>query len=118
MRNGDVRHIDLTVGKLKNTEIASADEAAQNRGRLGVIVRPMDREEQKQGGDAGGVIVKDASGPAAEAGIQPGDLILSFNGTPVKSPEQLKELVAKAGKHIALLVQRDEAKIFVPVDLG
>jgi serine protease Do len=118
MRNGELRNIDLTVGELKNTEIAAADEAGQNRGRLGVIVRPMDRDEQKQGGDAGGVVVKDANGPAAEAGIQRGDLILSLNGTPVKSPEQLKELVAKAGKHIALLVQRDEVKIFVPVDLG
>jgi hypothetical protein len=27
-------------------------------------------------------------------------------------------LVMKAGKHVAILVQRDEAKIFVPVDLG
>jgi serine protease Do len=41
-----------------------------------------------------------------------------MNGTPVKSAEQLRELVAKAGKRVALLVQRDDAQIFVPVDLG
>jgi serine protease Do len=37
---------------------------------------------------------------------------------PVSSPEQLRSLAAKAGKHAALLVQRDENKIFIPIDLG
>jgi serine protease Do len=45
-------------------------------------------------------------------------VILALNGTSVKSVEQLRDLVGKAGKHIALLVQRQDAKIFVPVDLG
>ena len=85
---------------------------------MGVAVRPLNPDEQKQAGVSGGLIVENATGPAANAGIQPGDMILSLNGTPVKSAEQLKQLVAKAGKHVALLVQRDEAKIFVPVDLG
>jgi serine protease Do len=117
MRKGETRHIDVTVGELKNAKVASADVSGQNHGRLGVVVRSLNREEQKQAG-AGGVIVEDATGAAADAGIQPGDMILSVNGTPVKSPEQLKLLVTRAGKHVALLVQRDEAKIFVPVDLG
>jgi serine protease Do len=118
MRKGETRHIDVTVGRLKNDKVASADVAGQPQGRLGVVVRPLDPDEQKQAGVSGGLIVENATGPAAKAGIQPGDMILSLNGTPVKSPEQLKELLAKAGKHVALLVQRDEAKIFIPVDLG
>ncbi len=118
MRNGKIRHIDVTVGQLKNTKVASAAVAGQPPGRLGVVVRPLAPDEQKQAGVSGGLIVENAAGPAANAGIQPGDMILSFNGTPVKSPGQLKQLLAKAGKHVALLVQRDETKIFVPVDLG
>ena len=78
----------------------------------------MAPEEQKQVGVDGGLVVEEAAGPAARAGIQPGDVILSFNGTPVKDAEQLRELVSKSGKHVALLVQREEARIFVPVDLG
>ncbi|MGH8550519.1 MAG: PDZ domain-containing protein, partial [Methylococcales bacterium] len=118
IRNGEVRRIDVTVGEMNNAKVASADATGQDHGRLGVIVRPLNRDEQKQADVVGGVIVEDATGPAADAGIQPGDMILSFNGTPVKSPEQLKQLLANAGKHIALLVQRDEVKIFVPVELG
>jgi serine protease Do len=118
MRKGEGRRIEVTVGKLANAKVASADVAGQDHGRLGVAVRPLNPEEQKQAGVSGGLIVENAAGPAAEAGIQPGDMILSLNGTPVKSPEQLKQLLAKAGKHVAILVQRDEAKMFVPVDLG
>jgi serine protease Do len=40
------------------------------------------------------------------------------NGTPIQSVEQLRALVAKSGRTMALLIQRDEGKIFVPVDLS
>lgn len=118
MRKGETRRIDVTVGRIKSAKVASADVTGQDHGRLGVVVRPLDPDEQKQAGVNGGLIVESAAGPAAGAGIKPGDMILSMNGTPVKSAEQLKQLVTKAGKHVAILVQRDEAKIFVPVDLG
>ena len=52
------------------------------------------------------------------AGVRPGDVIVAVNNTPVKSVDELKELVAKSGKTVALLVQRDDAQIFIPVTLG
>jgi len=57
-------------------------------------------------------------GPAAEAGLQPGDIIVALNNTPVKSPRELRMMVGKANKVVALLVQRQDAKIFIPVQLG
>jgi serine protease Do len=36
----------------------------------------------------------------------------------VKSVQDLKRAVEKAGKHVALLVQRGDAAIYVPVDMG
>jgi serine protease Do len=45
-------------------------------------------------------------------------MILSVNGTPVRSVEQLQSLLSKTGKHVALLVQRDDMKRFVAVDIG
>ena len=47
-----------------------------------------------------------------------GDVILSFNGEPVQSAEQLKALLAKAGGNAAVLLQRGRNRIFVPVELG
>ena len=64
------------------------------------------------------MVVEEAAGAAAKAGVRRGDVILSVNSTPVRNPEQLRELVGKAGKSIALLVQRDDARIFIPVTIG
>jgi serine protease Do len=36
----------------------------------------------------------------------------------VTSVRELRSLIEKAGKHVALLVQRNDSKIYVPVDLG
>ncbi len=117
MRNGATRSVEVTVTALKNDKVASAD-TGETHGRLGVAVRKLSPDEQKQAGVRGGLLVEDASGPAANAGIQAGDVILSVNGTAVSSGEQLKSLLAKSGKHVALLIQRDEQKVFIPVDLG
>jgi serine protease Do len=118
MRNGSLRTVEVTVTKLENDKVAAADENSGEHGRLGVAVRKLKPDEQKQAGVHGGVLVEDSSGAAADAGIQPGDVILSLNGTPVNSGEQLKSLLAKAGKHVAILVQREDRKMFVPVELG
>jgi serine protease Do len=63
-------------------------------------------------------VVERASGPAAEAGIQPGDVVLAANGSPVASTDDLKSAVEKSKGHIALLIQRGEARLFVPVRVG
>jgi serine protease Do len=66
----------------------------------------------------GGLLVEDASGPAADAGIQPGDVVLSVDGSPVNSVRQLRDRIHPRDKQVALLVQRGESRIFVPVELG
>ena len=91
--------------------------AAQS-GKLGLSVRPLTAEERREANLAGGLIVEDVQGPAARAGIQPGDLILALNGTPVKNAEELRALAGKPAKSIALLVQRGDAKMFIPVHTG
>ena len=116
-RNGASKEIEVKVGELKGTNLASADSSNPQHGRLGLAVRPLNPDERKQM-DSSGLVVEEASGPAARAGIQPGDLLLAVNGTPVQSVAQLRALVAKSGKTMALLIQRDDGKIFVPVDLG
>ena len=63
-------------------------------------------------------MVEDVAGAAAKAGVRPGDVIVSVNNTPVKSVEQLRDLVSKSAKSVALLVQRDDARIFIPVTIG
>lgn len=117
VRKGARKQLTAQVGELTDPKVAKADAAAASRGKLGVGVRPLDRDERREAG-TDGLVVEQVGGPAARAGIQPGDIILSLNGNKVSSVEELRALVDKAGKRVALLVQREDAKIFVPVDLG
>jgi len=117
-RDGTAKDMTVTVGKYEGaTTLASASEGAA-QGKLGVAVRPLSPEERKSADLSNGVVVEDVAGAAAKAGVRPGDVIVSVNRTPVKSPEQLRELIGKAGKTVALLVQRDDARIFIPVTIG
>ena len=117
-RKGGTREIDVKVGAQKEAKVASADDKAASQGRLGLALRQLTPDERRQLDSKNGLLVEDVSGAAARAGIRPGDVLLSVNGEPVSSVEQLRTLVATAGKQVALLVQRDDAKLFVPVDIG
>jgi serine protease Do len=41
-----------------------------------------------------------------------------MNGRPIDSAEQIRNSLDKHPKHIALLIQRDDQRIFVPINLG
>ncbi len=117
-RKGAPRELTVTVGEMKAPTVASAKTGEADQGRLGVAVRALTPDEQKEAGVSGGLLVEQAAGAAARAGVQPGDILLALNSTPVKSVEQLRGMVAKSGKRAALLVQRNDAKVYIPVELG
>lgn len=116
--HGSKRQMDVQVGKFDTDNIAQNDKPEAIKSRLGVVVRNLTPAEQRQAEVKGGVVVQKVDGAAARAGIQAGDVVLAVNGEQVGNAEQLRSLVAKAGKHIALLVDRDNSRIFIPVDLG
>ena len=118
-RQGAAKSLTATLvnANSKAEKVAvSKDKPAQ--GRLGLALRPLQPDEQQQSGIATGLLIQQASGPAALAGVQSGDVLLSINGTPVKTIEQVRAAVGKSDKSVALLIQRGESKIFVPVNLG
>ena len=117
-RNGANRNLDVKVGSFSEPKVANNERNDENKGRLGVAVRPLSPEEQRQADINGGLLIQDVSGAAARAGLQPGDIIVSVNGERITSSEQLRNLVGKAGKRVALLVERGNSRLFVPIDLG
>jgi serine protease Do len=118
-RDGGKRDLVAQLGSATKEKVA-ANKADQGTppGRLGLALRPLDPQEQRAAGLNNGLVIEQAAGPAEQAGVEPGDVLLSLNGTPVRSVDQVRDLLAKAGKTIALLVQRGDTKIFVPVRLG
>ncbi|PTT20038.1 peptidase, partial [Acidovorax sp. HMWF029] len=118
-RQGKPLELTATLGDAsdKATKQARNDDAV-GKGQLGLSLRPLDPEERREVGVAEGLVIERARGPAAAAGVQPGDVLLAINGAPAKNIEQVRAAMAKAGKSVALLIERDGHKIFVPVRLG
>jgi serine protease Do len=114
---GRARDVVVTVGDAPVAAVATTEKADLSGAKLGVSVRSLTPEEQKQASVQGGLRVEQVGGAAAKAGIRAGDIILAVNGQPVKSVDELKSAI-KDRKTMALLVKRDEARIFVPVNLG
>ena len=117
-RDGKPVTLTATIGSFDNAEkVASNDKSSLSHEKLGLAVRALTPDEKQEVGH-GGLVVENASGPAALAGIQPGDVIVSVGSAKVTTVEGLKQQVDKAGKNIALLIERNGQKIFVPVRVG
>jgi len=115
-RAGKTLDVTATIGSATTLASAAAD-ASDATGRLGLALRPLNPQEQSQVG-SGGLVVEDARGHAADAGIQRGDVVLAVDGTPVASVPQMRKVVGEHDKQVALLIQRGANRLFVPVSLG
>lgn len=83
---------------------------------LGVNVRPLNDAEKKRVSQ--GVFVESVYGPAAEAGIKAGDIILSAGGKKIRTEKDLVDVLAKAKGSLPVLVDRNGSREFVPVKLA
>jgi serine protease Do len=82
------------------------------RGRIGVSVRPVSPDEVEAlnlKDRRGAVVAQVPAGPAATAGIEPGDVIIEFNGKPVNRSDDLPQIVAATapGTTVPVKVIRD-----------
>jgi serine protease Do len=124
-RNGKEQEVAARIAELEEpgqTRTAArqgqggsgTDEAAQ----LGLSVRPLTAEEKATVETRGNIVIEQVTGPAADAGLQPGDIILGVNNRPIKTVQELRDAASKAGRNVSLLIQRDDAQIFVPLRVG
>ncbi len=118
-RDHSERSVEARLGGADDGEKKVADAGALGEhGQLGLSLRPLTRDERREAKLDSGLVVEGVDGAAARAGIQAGDVLLAINGKPVQSIDQLKSVLSAKPKSVALLVQRDGEKIFVPVKLG
>lgn len=120
-REGRIVRLDARLANADDKVAAVDNEVLQspdNSARLGLALRPLDPMERRQSGIASGLVIEDAAGAAATAGVQPGDVLLSVNGRPVNTVGEVRDVVGKSSKSVALLIQRGGDKIFIPVRIG
>ncbi|MFZ1640966.1 MAG: DegQ family serine endoprotease [Candidatus Contendobacter sp.] len=121
IRDGREREIAVTLGQLpdKNrNELALNSAPDDGSPRLNVVVADLPTDPRGRG--EGGVQVQQVGpGVAAEAGVQPGDILLSLNNRPIKDAAHLRQLVKELppGKRVPLLVKRDEGALYLAVEI-
>lgn len=126
LRDGKRKTLRAKISELDDddTQVArSRDSGDESMGGLGVSVRALTDEERESTGleDAGVLITDvDRTGPAARAGMRPGDVILRVGREMIDSPRELGKLIEAAprGRPISVLVQRGENPLFVAVTLS
>jgi serine protease Do len=128
-RDKAVKRISVTVEELKD----KATQAGMRRGgggngeegdgavatvnRIGLSVRVLTAAEKSQLKATGNVVVVNAKGPAAEAGLRGGDVILSINRIKVDTVAAFETAVKNAGHDATLLIQREGQQSIVTITL-
>jgi serine protease Do len=122
LRHGKEMEIKVTIGELPEDDNMPKLGALTPKGmppdRLGLIVRDLTDKEREELGlksGEGAVVEKLANGPAKEAGLQVGDVILMLNNTAVRGAAELRDQIdaLPAGHSVAILVQRDDSRMFM-----
>jgi Do/DeqQ family serine protease len=121
LRNGKEQQVEVKLGELRaanqGPDRGNEPGGEESGGRLGVSVQPLTPEIARQLGLRSGVtglVVRDVApdGPAAEAGIQPGDVIVEANRQAVPSNSELQRILSKGGP-VVLLMNRQGRTFFV-----
>ena len=83
------------------------------RGRIGVAVRPIPADAVDEFGlkDRNGALVATVSpgGAADKAGLEPGDVIIAYNGKPIRNQDELVQAVVatRPGTTVPVRIMRD-----------
>jgi serine protease Do len=118
MREGKQRKLDVTLGKLEDREVklAANGEGSPQGATLNVVVSDLtDAQRQRLGVEHGVLVRQVGAGVAADAGVQPGDVLLQIDGKNVDSAQQLRELAANlpTGRSVPVLVKRGQFSMFL-----
>lgn len=109
--------LTVVVEQLQTPQTASPP-TAEPAPPFGLIARTLLTQERQVLRIEGGLLVQRVNAAALHAGVQPGDVILALNGQPVASLEALAEEARRADGAVALLVQRGQSRLFIPIDVG
>lgn len=121
LRKGSAKALNIGVGEMPSdpNEAAQSSKAAPQAeaNKIGLTLKELTAAQKKKLNGKNGLLVIESTGAAAQAGIRRGDVILGLNNSETQSVEQFnKQINAVAtGKTVAVLVQRGENTLYVPI---
>jgi len=120
-RKGERKELTLVVGETPEERTGRRQQgrkpSGEVLGKLGLTVAELSAEHKRELNVASGVVVENAEGSAARAGMRRGDVILAVGNQEVKSVDELTRLLAPGDKPrtVALLVKRGEGSLYIPL---
>lgn len=122
VRDGKRKTFRISIGKLSDDEqLAALDDSGKDEGAQAFGLRVQDLTpalaEQLGLDEAKGVVVTDVdpNGPAAEAGIRRGDVIVELDQKQIEDIDDLGKKLDAADESVLLLVRRGENTLYVPL---
>jgi serine protease Do len=121
-RKGQARELTVVVAETPDEKVARGAPAPRGGGapparavRQGLTLSELTPQQARDLKVAGGVLVEDAQGPAARAGLRRGDVITAVNNIEIRSVEQFNKVMDQfeRGRNVALLVRRGENQLFI-----
>ena len=117
MREGKPVNLVIVVGEMPTDgKLNFKKPAASQNNALGANVRPLNDKEKKR--VSNGLFVESVYGAAAEAGMRRGDIIISAGGKKIRTEKDLNDVVSTAKGSLAVLVDRNGSREFIPVKLS
>ena len=122
-RKGSVKTLNLTVGEMPSdqAEVIASNKTPEKAevNRLGLVLKEAPPLQRKKMNGKKGLLVVDAQGSAAAAGIRRGDIVLALNNSEVESADAFAKEVSTIpnGKTVALLILRNDETLYVPVKI-
>lgn len=122
-RDGRERTIELEVGQWPENQGVMAGDSSDrpNDTRIGLAVSPLTPEQRQQLEVDAGVLVRQVArdSAAAQAGIRPGDVVVTLAGEAIDSPDGLRDVASKLtpGQAVPVRLNRDGTTLFVALRL-
>ncbi len=125
LRKGSVKTLNIGVGEMPSDGSETAAPSTKPNGKveankIGLTLKELTVQQKKKLNGKNGLLVVESVGAAAQAGIRRGDVILGLNNNESQSVEQFNKQInaVAAGKTVAVLVQRGEATLYVPIKVS
>ena len=120
LRNGDRMKLSVTIEELPSDDQLARRGTQTEPGAnniLNVVVQDLTAREVRQLGERGVVVVEVMDGPAAEAGVQPGDVVTMIGSRPVTDSEEFARVLDNipSGRALALRILRNGNPMFLPI---
>ncbi len=119
IRKGQTKSLQVKIGELEEGEQPQEVGKAKTEPNLGMNVEQLTPEIARYFGfsETSGLVVVEvaADSPAAEAGVQPGDIILEVDQVPIKDLAQFKRKIGsyKPGDTVLFLIKRQGVTIYL-----